>query len=252
MKKTILIIIALISSVLVQAQENNIIYTDFNPDSCFTFHYSYDTLKFDLDQDGIADIVFKAVWHSAIGNIAVITTPSPNWQWSWSYASEFTPLTDTTLINGNLRWEYSGGQLGMYPDYTHFAFRHVTENGYCYGWAHIYVETAARVCMASMGYCNFADYPLRWGQTELMDIEETAESAPFATTYPNPTNGLVTITGENLRQAEVVNMLGQQVLSVHGKGNELNIDMAALPTGVYFVIIMDEAGKKCVKKMVKE
>ena len=251
MKKTILII-ALISTVLVQAQENHIIYTDFDPDSCFTFHYSYDTLKFDLDQDGISDIVFKADWHSAIGNIAVITTPSPNWQWSWSYASEFTPLNDTTLINGNLRWEYSGGQLGMYPDHTHFAFRHVTEDGYYYGWAHIYVETAARVCMASMGYCNFADYPLRWGQTELMDIEETSESAPFASLHPNPTTGLVTITGENLRQAEVINTIGQPVLSVQGKGNELSIDMAALPAGVYFVAVTNEDGKKCVRKVVKE
>jgi len=252
MKKTILIILALISSVLVQAQENNIIYTNFDPDSCFTFHYSYDTLKFDLDQDGTADIVFKATWHSAVGNIAVITTPSPNWQWSWSYASEFTPLTDTTLINGNLRWEYSGGQLAMYPDFTHFAFRHITENGYYYGWAHIYVETIARVCMASMGYCNLVDYPLRWGQTELLTVEENVESTIIANIHPNPTNGLVTITGENLRQAEVLNMLGQQVLSVQGEGNELQIDTSALPVGIYFVNVTDKEGRKCVRKVVKE
>jgi hypothetical protein len=45
---------------------------------------------------------------------------------------------------------------------------------------------------------------------------------------------------------------GQQVLSVQGKGNELRIDMAALPAGVYFVTVTNEEGQKCVRKVVKE
>ena len=70
--------------------------------------------------------------------------------------------------------------------------------------------------------------------------------------YPNPTNGQVTITGENLRKAEVVNMLGQHFLSVMGGGNELKINMQRLPRGVYFVTVTDNEGRKCVKKVVKE
>ena len=85
-----------------------------------------------------------------------------------------------------------------------------------------------------------------------MDIEESTESNLFATTHPNPTNGLVTIMGERLRRAEVVNILGQQVLSVQGRGNELQINMEALPAGVYFVAITNEEGRKCVRKVVKE
>ena len=235
-----------------RAQENHIIYTEYEPDTCFTFHSSNDTLKFDLDQDGTGDIVMFAKWHSAVGFIAVITTPSSDWQWSWTYASEFTGLTDTTLINGNLRWQYSGGNLAMYPEFTHFAFRHLTGDGYCYGWARIYVESLARVCMASMGYCDLADYPLQWGETELLTVKENDESATFATLYPNPTSGIVTITGENLHQVEVHNTLWQQILSVKGKGNELHIDMAALPSGIYFVTVTDEEGRKCVRKVVKE
>ena len=70
--------------------------------------------------------------------------------------------------------------------------------------------------------------------------------------FPNPNSGLVTVTGENLNQAEVVNMLGQQVLCVQGKGNELHIDMTTLPSGVYFVTVIDEEGRKCVHKVLKE
>jgi hypothetical protein len=83
-------------------------------------------------------------------------------------------------------------------------------------------------------------------------IKENDYSIAFATLHPNPTTGLVTIAGENLRQAEVLNMLGQQVLSVQGEGNELRIDMATLPAGVYFVNVTDEEGRKCVRKVVKE
>ncbi len=70
--------------------------------------------------------------------------------------------------------------------------------------------------------------------------------------HPNPTTGFVSITGENLRQAEVLNMLGQKVLSIQGEVNELRIDLAALPAGIYFVNVTDEEGRKCVRKVVKE
>ena len=105
--------------------------------------------------------------------------------------------------------------------------------------------------MEEFAYCSIPNYPLRWGQTELVGIEETVHTA-FATIHPNPTTGLVTITGENLRQTEVLNVLGQKVLSIQGEGNELRIDLATLPAGVYFVNVIDEEGRKCVRKVVKE
>jgi len=72
------------------------------------------------------------------------------------------------------------------------------------------------------------------------------------TVHPNPTNGMVTIMGENLQQAEVTNMLGQQVLSVQDEGDELRIDMTSLPSGVYLVTVTDKSGRKSVQKLVKE
>ena len=72
------------------------------------------------------------------------------------------------------------------------------------------------------------------------------------TVAPNPTNGQVIITGKNLKQAEVVNLLGQRVATVAGEGDVLHIDMANLPKGVYFVRIKDGEGRTCVRKVVKE
>lgn len=84
------------------------------------------------------------------------------------------------------------------------------------------------------------------------DVDEYSIEQGFCTVYPNPTNGMVTITGLNLRQAEVVNTLGQRVAIVHGEGNQLSINISNLPAGIYFVNITDEEGRKCVRKVVKE
>ena len=40
--------------------------------------------------------------------------------------------------------------------------------------------------------------------------------------------------------------------TVQGKGETLQIDIANLPAGVYFINITDEEGRKCVRKVVKE
>ena len=102
-----------------------------------------------------------------------------------------------------------------------------------------------------MAFCTIPNYPLRWGQTSLTGVEENHPSNAFATLHPNPTSGILTVTGENLRQADVLNALGQKVLGARGQGNELRIDMTALPAGIYFVTVTDEEGRKCVRKAVK-
>ena len=104
-----------------------------------------------------------------------------------------------------------------------------------------------------MAYCTIPNYPLCVGQTDFTawDVEEN-ESTSFATLYPNPTTGHVTINGKDLKQAEVLNTLGQRVATAQGEGEQMTVDISALPTGVYFVNITDKDGRKCVRKVVKE
>lgn len=85
-----------------------------------------------------------------------------------------------------------------------------------------------------------------------MSLDGILEKKENALAFPNPTTGIVTITGENLQQAEVFNTLGQKLLGVKDKGSELHVNMTALPTGIYFVTVTDESGQKCVRKVVKE
>ena len=85
---------------------------------------------------------------------------------------------------------------------------------------------------------------------EVLSIEEAMENSFII--HPNPTTGLVTITGKDLKQAEVFNTLGQQVATARGEGERLTVDIGALPAGIYFVNVTDEEGRKCARKVVKK
>jgi hypothetical protein len=157
---------------------------------------------------------------------------------------------------------------GFSKDSIIIGFKNQVGDGeFCYGWIRFSLDAgperlpesgnrvpwAHGVCtFLDYAYCTQPNYPLRAGQTSYSaSVNENAPDA-FVTVLPNPTQGIVTIIGENLRQVVVVNLLGQQMLSVQGKGDELGLDMAALPAGVYFVTVTNEEGRKCVCKVVKE
>ena len=255
MKTKLITLTVLLLSAFAMKAQNAIIYTEFYPDTCFTLQYP-DTIYWDLNQDGNHDIYFYLVHHSANGYMTYMN-PVDHWEWSNSIKINqnlWQPLADTTMIDESLYWESGYSFITGYeePGWWHFAFRHQAEDGIHYGWAHIKNTGYRQFCISGMGYCTLPNESIQWGQTELLAIRENDEPTTFASLHPNPTTGLVTIAGENLRQTEVLNMLGQQVLSVQGEGNELRIDMAALPAGVYFVNVTDGEGRKCVRKVVKE
>lgn len=92
---------------------------------------------------------------------------------------------------------------------------------------------------------------MQWGQTSIMKVEEFG-ATNFGVIHPNPTTGKVTIIGNDLRLAEVINTIGQCVATVKGEGEQLTLDISNLPAGVYFVNVTDGEGRKCVRKVVKE
>ena len=176
MKKQLIIIAVLFwTSIGLKAQQNGIIYTDFEPDTCFTLQYP-DTIYWDLNQDGTDDIYFYLVWHSA-GGYMTYMKPLANWKWSNSIKVDqnlWQPLTDTTMIDESLYWESGYSFINNYdsPEWWLFAFRHQAEDGIHYGWMHFSNIGYCSCCVSSMGYCTLPDQPIQWGQTELLGMED--------------------------------------------------------------------------------
>lgn len=254
MKKILFVVALTITMTAGYAQQGEIIYLDFEPDTC-KYVTEIDSLEIDIDQDGQIDVRFSG--YCQHGALLMTTHVSQGWEQCNPY-----PLENTLLNSDSLHWQsYWDDWFGSGTFMGRIGLRKVIGDQYCYGWMQVYCDTVPthpypgavgrNTYVDRMAFCDIPNYPLVWGQTKILGFEETAQTS-FATLHPNPTNSLVTITGENLRQAEVINTLGQRMLSVQGEGNELHIDMAAPPAGVYFVTITDEEGRKCVRKILKE
>ena len=232
--------------------ENHILYTDFEPDTCVILETGGNTFTLDLNQDGDPDVFFSAYWHSAVGDIANMHVGN---DWEFCDSDGGNPLTDTTIINNSLQWSHYSTDLAMYPDRTRFAFRHQTTDGYHYGWARIYVESRARVCISDMAYCTIPNYPLQWGQTNITNsVEENKETIDNAfTVYPNPTNGVLfvetrliaSLSGQNVYR--IANMMGQTLLQGYITDETQQINIENLPAGMYFISV----GEQTVKFVVR-
>ncbi len=170
------------------------------------------------------------------------------------YQDASLPLNDPDLCWGNtvLREERLEGDTSSYKPGLRI---HVGE-AYYYGWLRAYTKYDAEnnvfyFKVTETCFCTIPNFPLKWGQTFLNDVDDNDMNA-FATLHPNPTSGLVTITGQDLKTAEVFNTLGQQVATAIGKGETMQINLSELPSDIYFVRITDEEGRKCIRKVVKE
>ena len=249
--KIILALLAILPFSGAFAQMGEIIYRDFDPDSVMILYSEKTEMSIDLDGEGHSDI--RMYWEpytsgTLYGIYCYIYS-------CYNDSIKICPAGPDCIMTEVEEW-YSFLDFRVTSFYDRYGFRVKHGNGYLYGWFELFTrgsqETYWEWGFDRVAFCTILDYPLRWGQTEIVGVKENNESITFANVYPNPTTGMVTITGEKLKQAEVFNMLGQQMLSTKGEGKELQIDMTALPAGVYFVTVTDEEGRKCMRKVVKE
>ena len=248
MKKTklILALLAILPFTRAVAQQGEILYTDLNPDPFLHVTVSYEQLCLDLNFDTIPDMCMsyhlEAFWVDF-----TIRSIQDNLMLCHG-------LNDDNVIADVEDWQTICYFVGNPDSLTNMGFRYEIDGDYYYGWFRTYNNLSERNWyFDEFAFCTIPNYPLRWGQTSLTGIEEEdIGTQAFATVHPNPTTGLVTVAGENLKQAEILNTLGQVVATAQGNGHSLTIDIGHLPASIYFVSITDETGRKCVRKVVKE
>ena len=65
--------------------------------------------------------------------------------------------------------------------------------------------------------------------------------------YPNPTENILTIEGQEIRHVHVFNMMGQSILNQNVDEDRITIDLSEQPAGCYFIEVMSEQGIKTNK-----
>ena len=83
-------------------------------------------------------------------------------------------------------------------------------------------------------------------------IEEAKAEATF-NMYPNPTNGNVTISMDNIQNAsiEVVNSVGQTVKTITPTANQTTFSLTDQVSGMYFVKVVSGKSQKTMKLIVR-
>ncbi len=71
--------------------------------------------------------------------------------------------------------------------------------------------------------------------------------------FPNPTIGILNITGNNLKTVTIYDMTGRIVKEHPGSNsNKTSINLSPLPPGIYMVTVIDISGNKTIQKITKE
>lgn len=131
------------------------------------------------------------------------------------------------------------------------------EDKYYYAWLRFYANrilnnlASPTGCIDAYAYCTIPDYPLRWGQTSL-DDDIAEHYAANIMVYPNPTTGIINVSGENIAAIEVVNIMGQTMLKKNCDGDEANVDISSFTPGIYFVKAGMNDGNEFSEKIIKE
>ena len=164
------------------------------------------------------------------------------------------PVANFNAYEGNggidLIWDVpEGGNATGYNIYLNgeLLVENITDNQYSYpceyGFYVFAVEALYENDMTSVKIVRAIDYQ---DHTSVAENQENVYNI-----YPNPTNGNITVCGEELNMVEVYNLCGQKVMTVEANSSSVNVNMSALTTGVYMVKIVDSYGNATVNKVVK-
>ena len=243
MKRILTLAFLIITAFHVKAQEGKIIYVDFEPDTALHVGQQPNTLWIDFDHDELSDLLIY--WYF-ISPGPYLVMKGRDERVCFCVAEEGDTIPHLT------EWQTSTS----YP-HTHeyYGIRIEKDGEYYYGWYRTYDLYEPGVtndyCFDKYAFCTIPDYPLQWGQTAFTEIGEDLSDG-FVSVRPNPTSDVVTVSGENLKQAEVRNVVGQTVAVKKAEGEELFFDFSTQPAGLYFITVTGQNGERCVKKVVKQ
>lgn len=150
--------------------------------------------------------------------------PSPRTDAQWQSFSNWCPgdVISTRIIN-----------LGPLPAGDH-SFR---------------IEVPDAVFANNEGYFPVSLYLQGKTSGTILGIEDATKGNVHATIFPNPSHDVFTIeTEEQIEQVTVVNLLGQKVFS----GNSKQINIASLPSGMYWAQVHFTNDQSIIRKLIKK
>ena len=80
-------------------------------------------------------------------------------------------------------------------------------------------------------------------------VEESEDN--LLSVYPNPANDKITVRCENMESVSVVSITGQQIIMVEADGNQVDMDLTNVPSGVYVLVVRTNDGANVFTRIAK-
>ncbi|MCQ2322206.1 MAG: C25 family cysteine peptidase [Bacteroidales bacterium] len=143
-------------------------------------------------------------------------------------------------IDGNMIERWSGDNDWTHVEYDVEAGDHVME------WR--YDTSKNGDCSGGACWVDDISFP---GNTVVLNVESVTYDKNVDV-YPNPAKDYITVKSDDIQTVEVFNAVGMRVIAQKVAATEVNVGVAGLSDGVYFIRIVDSKGNSVVRKFIKE
>ena len=151
-----------------------------------------------------------------------------------------------TDSSGNQQWlrtYYSNPNIDNYI----YDVKHTSDNGFILTGSGFGTSQDAWVVKVDSNGCEVAGCNV--------GVEEEKTELNNISVYPNPSNGVFTIsaTGTKIKEVRVMDVFGRIIIEINALStNTFNLDISQYSQGIYYIRITNENGEIMVKKLIKE
>ena len=191
--------------------DGNVYVTAFGGTPPYNFSWDYGTSNLCA---GLYNVIITDSNNCASVNNAIVNEPDP--------LLINIYISDSTLVatSGYNSYQWYSGDGNIINGATNETFTPNTVGEY-------YV-------VVNNGECEEISYSIDYNISNILEIENNLQI------YPNPTNGIITIIGEKIKNISIYNILGNQLSKVEKNNfitNSRNIDLSNLARGIYTIQI---------------
>jgi len=232
---------------------SSIIYHDYMPD--LSLSSAADTIKIDMNEDGVLDIEFY-FHNTSTGGLFYTKSLTGSCQYAYFYLP-ISYYTDS-LTSDSLHWR-SLPLEWIEPDFhgkigLKFTFAGLSYYGWLFGknsWVGglngNYILTIDKYA-----FCTIPNYPLLWGQTEIVTgTSELKEDAGIKVYATDSGSQLVVQSGDVIKSIRIINLLGATVLVKDNmRDKQATLSTKGLVHGTYIVKVTNSNLKEYTSKIV--
>jgi hypothetical protein len=178
------------------------------------------------------------------------------YKWSASTSAKSTQynvvdaVTGATLSSHGTRtgtWNGTDYNKNQVPDGTYYVCFELTDKHAQGNYSRFAFTKGAANTITPANTTGFSNLSIQWTVSGTTAVQKINNSGDF-TVFPNPSNGIFTITGNGIESVEVLTLSGKVLIK---NGRNSSMDLSNYPDGIYLVRVKQN-NHTIIKKLVKK